>query len=342
MIRWLGRIVLALMAAAILVMGYVSHQDQHVSYELFKTDTQWTTLSAYEGCVWLVNDLVVANKRSTFQPSFELGRWQLISSVQGPLRVTLISFPFWFPAFVLLLVWGGLFGFHRIRRARRHRKGLCVHCAYDLTGNDSGICSECGINLAPSEPIATFVERFFIRWTPRMAVLSLSILTVWLVVLSFSTYDKPYHLRYGTPVANFANFGTAPVEAKQSVLKLENGVLALDHISDFAAKGTPRTWNWSLGRAMFGRKTESVQTGFTLPPNFTFGNLPSQTPTQWANIKAAATPTTQQVVTWSIHVPLWFLALLCALWPGLIILRKPLRRWRHRRKGVCGAARVQP
>ena len=31
-----------------------------------------------------------------------------------------------------------------LRRRRRRRRGLCVRCAYDLTGNKSGVCPECG------------------------------------------------------------------------------------------------------------------------------------------------------------------------------------------------------
>lgn len=31
-----------------------------------------------------------------------------------------------------------------LRRWRRGRKGLCVKCGYDLTGNTSGVCPECG------------------------------------------------------------------------------------------------------------------------------------------------------------------------------------------------------
>jgi len=30
------------------------------------------------------------------------------------------------------------------RRDRRHPKGHCQKCGYDLTGNESGICPECG------------------------------------------------------------------------------------------------------------------------------------------------------------------------------------------------------
>ena len=31
-----------------------------------------------------------------------------------------------------------------LRRYRRRRKGLCLKCGYDLTGNVSGVCPECG------------------------------------------------------------------------------------------------------------------------------------------------------------------------------------------------------
>jgi len=34
-----------------------------------------------------------------------------------------------------------------VRRRLRRRRGLCVICGYDLTGNVSGVCSECGQKL---------------------------------------------------------------------------------------------------------------------------------------------------------------------------------------------------
>ena len=30
------------------------------------------------------------------------------------------------------------------RRRRRAKKGLCIKCGYDLSGSESGVCSECG------------------------------------------------------------------------------------------------------------------------------------------------------------------------------------------------------
>jgi len=35
-----------------------------------------------------------------------------------------------------------------LRRWRRKRKSLCVKCGYDLTGNESGVCPECGTAVA--------------------------------------------------------------------------------------------------------------------------------------------------------------------------------------------------
>ena len=52
---------------------------------------------------------------------------------------------------VITLIPGG-FVMYYIRRAsirhRRWRDGLCVHCGYDLTGNESGVCPECGTTTA--------------------------------------------------------------------------------------------------------------------------------------------------------------------------------------------------
>ena len=39
--------------------------------------------------------------------------------------------------------------FEEQRRAERRRAGLCERCGYDLTGNVSGVCPECGKNTRP-------------------------------------------------------------------------------------------------------------------------------------------------------------------------------------------------
>ena len=36
------------------------------------------------------------------------------------------------------------------RKDLRRERGLCTHCRYDLTGNESGVCPECGTEVQPS------------------------------------------------------------------------------------------------------------------------------------------------------------------------------------------------
>lgn len=55
------------------------------------------------------------------------------------------EFPVWVVAAVCgasaITVWS-------LRRRRRSAPGCCVHCGYDLTGNTSGRCPECGCAVA--------------------------------------------------------------------------------------------------------------------------------------------------------------------------------------------------
>ena len=38
-----------------------------------------------------------------------------------------------------------------LRRRHRRKRGLCERCAYDLTGNTSGVCPECGTQILAGE-----------------------------------------------------------------------------------------------------------------------------------------------------------------------------------------------
>ncbi len=58
---------------------------------------------------------------------------------------SVVCLPLWMPLLVfaaypiVALIRGPL------RRWRRHRKGLCLRCGYNLEGNVSGVCPECGV-----------------------------------------------------------------------------------------------------------------------------------------------------------------------------------------------------
>ena len=56
--------------------------------------------------------------------------------------------PSWAVAMVLAIYPTIAFVRGPLRRRRRRRRGLCVTCSYDLTGNTSGVCPECAMKVA--------------------------------------------------------------------------------------------------------------------------------------------------------------------------------------------------
>ncbi len=67
-------------------------------------------------------------------------------------RLSFLCCPIWIPLIVLpvypaLVIIRGPY-----RRHRRHKKGLCLKCGYNLTGNVSGVCPECGRPIRMAEP----------------------------------------------------------------------------------------------------------------------------------------------------------------------------------------------
>jgi len=55
-----------------------------------------------------------------------------------------IEAPFWFLLILLLSYPAIVFYRGPLRLWQRRRKGLCLKCGYNLTGNTTGVCSECG------------------------------------------------------------------------------------------------------------------------------------------------------------------------------------------------------
>jgi hypothetical protein len=56
----------------------------------------------------------------------------------------LIEIPMWQPIILFMAYPTVAFIQGPFRRIRRRRKGLCQKCGYNLTGNVTGVCSECG------------------------------------------------------------------------------------------------------------------------------------------------------------------------------------------------------
>ena len=79
-----------------------------------------------------------------FSSGHEMGL-QLPSGRIQPMKYWLLLTPLWF-FLGLFAVYPAVFLLNTRRRRRRQRleRGQCVRCGYDLRGNESGACPECG------------------------------------------------------------------------------------------------------------------------------------------------------------------------------------------------------
>ena len=92
----------------------------------------------WKGTGWLFQTNIDILEPTDAAPSDQYFRsWMLMVSFVIPLivAVVLAAYP------TIAFIRGPL------RRWRRRRKGLCLKCGYDLTGNVSGVCPECGTRL---------------------------------------------------------------------------------------------------------------------------------------------------------------------------------------------------
>jgi hypothetical protein len=66
-----------------------------------------------------------------------------------------VTFPYWLPAvcFAFLPALTAVKFWRARARRRREAEGLCSGCGYNLTGNTSGVCPECGAQV-PEKPEA--------------------------------------------------------------------------------------------------------------------------------------------------------------------------------------------
>jgi hypothetical protein len=72
------------------------------------------------------------------------GRLHFSSFKDGPYRHLWLIFPWWLPTTLLLLTLTSAILYGPLRARRRRLKGWCVECGYDLAGNRTGRCPECG------------------------------------------------------------------------------------------------------------------------------------------------------------------------------------------------------
>jgi len=65
-----------------------------------------------------------------------------------PTRYFNVVVPLWLPTLISGRACSWLW-----RRIRRPQPGFCAQCCYDLTGNTSGVCPECGLSVPKLTPV---------------------------------------------------------------------------------------------------------------------------------------------------------------------------------------------
>ena len=87
---------------------------------------------------------------SAWTPS--LDHWRTTRGPQWGVRYHVVT-PFSFVALLFAIYPSFTVIRHGIVVRDRRRRGLCVRCAYDLTGNESGVCPECGASVEQARRI---------------------------------------------------------------------------------------------------------------------------------------------------------------------------------------------
>lgn len=58
-----------------------------------------------------------------------------------------IDLPFWMTTILFALYPLYYLTFHTLRNKLQAHRGFCIQCSYNLTGNESGVCPECGTEI---------------------------------------------------------------------------------------------------------------------------------------------------------------------------------------------------
>ena len=151
--------VLAVVALVTLPLSVVYWQRSHSQpfqyrYDLTPYQSMWVYLKDGVCGLEILSMPTMTASRTEFRNPLRHDRTPnqaslLLSSQQkGPYRTTWIVFPLWLSTGLLTLV--GVIPIIRgpVRRRWRRVRGHCAKCAYDLTGNRSGRCPECGTRVS--------------------------------------------------------------------------------------------------------------------------------------------------------------------------------------------------
>jgi hypothetical protein len=143
--KWAGVFVCVVVASTIATSAFFS-----LSY-----DGKKSTYYFVGGSIGVIrmpsNSGLVPRWHVVKRPFLELGwlpelSWKLGPQAEELFEIKRLEIPVYFFLLAFALPTYILF-----RRDRRHPPGHCQNCGYDLTGNESGTCPECGTQIALNE-----------------------------------------------------------------------------------------------------------------------------------------------------------------------------------------------
>ncbi len=151
MIRKLSVILSLLGSLAVVVLGAISYgralpHDKLWINSFSKSPEVQCTLT--RGTIHVVYAAPL-KKLPTEKTESTLAGFYVKSNTIGNTFAQGFGVPFWMLSLLLLTYPAIALKRGPLRRRRRRKRGLCIHCAYNLTGLSSNRCPECGHEIAP-------------------------------------------------------------------------------------------------------------------------------------------------------------------------------------------------
>ncbi len=151
--------ILAIASLAILPLSATAWYRSHTKpywhrFDLTLYKSIWLTLENGVCDMEVLSMPTKVASKSEFVASVELGKrppkdaFRLTTHTHGKgYRTTAVAFPLSLSTIALALFGTIPFAFGPAKRWRRKRNGWCVDCGYNLSGNRSGRCPECGMQI---------------------------------------------------------------------------------------------------------------------------------------------------------------------------------------------------
>lgn len=153
MVRKTVNALFATASAAILVLGaysYVHGVPDNALWISSATDRPRLLSALVHGTLHIVYTVPLDQPR-VVEAKASLAGFSVKETMVGQTLARGVGLPFWFVCLLLSVYPAGSLVRGPLLRRRRRSKGRCTGCGYDLTGNVSGVCPECG-SLVPAGP----------------------------------------------------------------------------------------------------------------------------------------------------------------------------------------------